>query len=129
MSETARQDPLDRFLELSAAALGALESPLARTVAAAIRALPAARGQWEISHLPAADHFTAVCAMASEATRPLVNAVAALEDRFQWRGGGDHGFGDRKRGDLAYVPFVGPSSLVVTDILTCGIFLLAPAMT
>ena len=126
MSEKAPQDPLDRFLDLSAAALSVLESPLARNVATAIRELPAALGQWENRHLPAADHFTAVCAMASEATRPLVDAVAALEDRFQWRGGGDHGFGDRKRGDLAYVPFVGLTSLVVTDAITCGIFLLAP---
>lgn len=126
MSETLANDPLDRLLDLSAAALGAQGSPLAHTVATAISELPAARQQWENRHRPAADHFEAACALATDATRPIVEAVAALADHFQWRGGGDHGFGDRLRGELAYVPFVGPTSLIVADDFTFGIFLLAP---
>ena len=96
MVDVGSKDPTQRHAVAEATVLGAQESSLARSVAAAIGELPAARREWKNRYLPAADHFTAACALATDATRPVVEAAAALEDRFQWRGGGDHGRGGRR---------------------------------
>ncbi len=119
-------DPLERFFDFARAALRERDSPIARRTAEAIAALPAERRDWQTASLPSAVHFEPACALAVEATAPLVEAAAALAGRFQWRGGGDHGFGDRLRGDLAYVEFAGPTGLAPCETLHLGLFLLGP---
>ena len=119
-------DPLDRFFDCVGAVLRDRESPIARRTAEAIAALPAERRDWQTASLPAAAHFEPACALAVEATAPLVEAAAALAGRFQWRGGGEHGFGDRLRGELAYVELAGPTSPAPCETLRLGIFLLGP---
>ncbi len=118
--------PLDRFLDCAQAALRIRESALARRTADEIAALPAERFEWETASKPAAAHFERACALGGEATAPLVEAAAALAGHFQWRGGGDHGFGDRLRGDLAYVELAGPTGLAPCETLRLGLFLLGP---
>jgi quercetin dioxygenase-like cupin family protein len=127
MRENQPDNPICRFLDLAATALRAETSSLAQTVAQAIDEIPAPRQKSRYRYLPAADHFTAACALASDDTWHLVDAAAALDDQLQWRGGADHRFGDRKRGELAFVEFVGPTSAITTDNLRFGLFLLAPA--
>lgn len=127
MSEKPLNIPICNFLDLAATALRAETSSLAQSVARAIDELPPSHQKSQYRHMPAADHFDAACVLATDSTRHLVDAAAALGNQFQWRGGADHGFGDRKRGELAYVEFVGPTSPIATDDLRFGVFLLAPA--
>lgn len=119
-------DPLDRFLQRSAAAFRGRDSALARRIAAAVEALPARRWDWTPCGAPAAAHFERVRTLGTDATAPLVEAAAGLEDRFRWLWRTRDGFGDRRRGDQAHVAFVGPAGLVRSDALLLGIFLIGP---